>query len=241
MGHLTTEEVLAYLAGSLEEEGRFHLETHLADCRECLAKVHSYQVIREQFDPVWESWTARKHGEAVLRAHILESLSKAETDPARREIMWPWQERLRAWAARLSQKPLGALGVLLETSHQAVLMFREGLEDLCSPHLSPLEPVMVKARVRGVDQPQPAAVSGETPDSPWMKVTVDPGTKRITVQTEIVSPPWPLVIMVPKGRGPALIEELHHPPETDYLLAEFANIEGEYFLFLEAQDEDETC
>ena len=229
MQHLTIEEILAYVANRLTEEESFAVENHLAECQECVTTVHHYHIIRERFDELWDSWTARRHAEELLRAHVLEALYSAEIKPKLRE-------RAIAWANRISEKTEAALNIVIDAPRKAARVFQEGLEVFfktkAALHFSPIpEPT----RVAGDREEAKIIIAVEVDGPPWVKVWVDPSLRRVTVQAEILEKPWPLVMLVPKGKGKAEVEDFRRPVDVDFLLAEFAEVtDGEYFLCLES-------
>lgn len=231
MDHLSIERALAYVAGKVTEEESFWIETHLADCDECARRIYNYNIIKENFDEIWDSWTAKSHAQALFQAHFLESLQKAEV-PAR------LQERIKEWAKNVFQKTGAILNVVFSFPDKTVKIAQEGLEKFCRPGFSlQFFPVAVPSFVRG--EAKRFSRSVETQGSPWIKVTADPTGRRISIQTERIEKPWPLVILKPKTGG-AIVGEFYRPAETDYLLSEFEDVpDGEFFLMFEFLERNE--
>ena len=232
MQHLTFDDILAYAAGTLLQEEIPRVEAHLIACRECAGKVDDHIVIRERFDDLWDSWTAKKHAQVALRTHFLNALSQAEVDPG-------LQDRTIAWAKRISEKTEAVLGVVMDASHKAARVFQEGLEELARPGAL-LRFSLVPFPTLTLGDSEKTSIAMEAHGPPRVKITIDSSVRRVTVQSELVDAPWPLVIIVPKKKGKAVIAEFEHPEGTDYLFAEFKDIaDGEYILFLESQHKDE--
>lgn len=91
MSHLETEQIVRYLAGASDEDEAFAVQTHLGECADCLARVRGGQLLRQDFDRVWEQWSAATHGEQVRQeasagvgTHGQPAPMLADTDPAGR-------------------------------------------------------------------------------------------------------------------------------------------------------------
>lgn len=232
MQHLTFDDILAYAAGTLPQGKIPRIEAHLIACGECAGKVDDHIVIRERFDDLWDSWTAKRHAQAALRSYFLDALSQAEVDPGLRD-------RAIAWAKRIPEKTEAVLGVLMDASHKAARLFHEGLEELARPGAL-LRFSWVSLPTLTLGDREKTSIAMEAHGPPRVKITIDSSVRRVTVQSELVDAPWPLVIIVPKRKGKAVITEFEHPEGTDYLLAEFKDVaDGEYILFLESQRKDE--
>jgi len=232
MNHLTLENALAYIAGKVTEEESFQIETHLADCDECARRVYSYNIIKENFDEIWDSWTAKEHAVALFQARFLEALEKAKVPPR-------LDQRIKAWAKKVSQKTETVLDIILDFRDKTAKIFQEGLERFCQPGIGlTFLPAPVPSWITG--EAREASISVEAQGPPWVKVTVDPSVRKIAVQAEILKKRWPLIILLPKAKGKAIIGEFHQPVDTDYILSEFEDVpDGKYFLMLEARDIDE--
>lgn len=92
MFHPATEEVEAYVAGSLSAADRATLESHLAGCPECTAEI--------------EEWRALFAGLAAL-PHLEPSPGFADRVMADIQIHQPWQARLAALLRRLLPSSTG--------------------------------------------------------------------------------------------------------------------------------------
>jgi len=62
-GHLDQDLVADYAAGLADEEQRFVIDMHVAECPTCLRLVTEAQLLAN----LWDSWTPRRHSEALAR------------------------------------------------------------------------------------------------------------------------------------------------------------------------------
>jgi hypothetical protein len=224
--HIKTEEILAYVAGKLRDKEAFMVETHLATCAECAKRVNAHYLIRDHFDELWETWTAKRHVEELIKARIYKA---SEENDIRPEL----QERLKAWLARFPNRIEAALNVVIDTTKCTAEIIQEGLEALRPPGgLPAFSPVPAPMRILGEEETQPASIVVESKEPPWKKVIVDPVIRQITVLIEIQESPWPILMLTPKGDGELLVAELRHPEGTDYLLAEFEDVPGGEFILI---------
>lgn len=225
--HLEAKQIVAYAAGVMEDAQAREIETHLAGCRECSGRVKAHYFIRERFDELWTTWTAKSHAEDFLRGCALRCLGKADLAPG-------LKVRLEGFLSGAVRKFDGALRVLLDTAGRRAELIQEGLAPLCRPGgLFDFSPVPVPARIRGEGEPPPAAV--ETDGSPHVKVTADPFARKLTVRMEAVEPPWPLILLIPRddGEAGAMVGEFRPVEGTDFILAEFEDLpSGEFILLL---------
>jgi hypothetical protein len=231
------EKILEYVAGNFADEDSFRLELHIADCDECMKKVHNYYLLREGFDELWDSWSAKQRAEEAWQAHILEGLAKSKVTPK-------IGARIERWVEAIPQKTEVALGIVVDSHKKAAQVIQEGLEVLSGPGVSPafatITPPLRVGSKDGAIVIKKEAISVETQGPPWMRVTVEPTIKRITVQIEVMKKPWPLVVLIPNVKGRVLVEQFDHYPGTEYLLAQFMNVtDGEYFFLLESMADEE--
>ena len=62
MRHLDENTIFRYISNIASEQEHLQVDTHIADCPECLQQVRSLLFIRKNFEGVWKSWTAVEHG-----------------------------------------------------------------------------------------------------------------------------------------------------------------------------------
>lgn len=224
--HIKTEEILAYVAGKLRDEEAFMVETHLATCAECAKRVNAHYLIRDHFDELWETWTAKRHIEELIRARIYKASEESDIRP---EL----QEKVKAWLARFPKRIEAALNVVIDTTKRTAEIMQEGLEALSPPGgLPAFSTVPAPMRILGEGEAQPASIVVESKEPPWKKVIVDPIVRKVTILMEIQESPWPILMLIPKGEGEVLVAEFRYPEGTDYLLAEFEDVPGEEYVLI---------
>jgi anti-sigma factor RsiW len=231
MEHLTIHEIVAYVNERLSEDESFKVDHHLTECEECARRVDDHILVQEQFDELWDSWTAEEHAKELLQAHVLESLSHTRVPPAIRV-------RLARWAANIAAQTASVLGIVMDASRRTARILQEGLGGIGTMQAS-LQPVRAPVRTRGAVGGAAVrsrrAITVESSGPTWVKVDIDPSAAKITVWTEPQKEPWPLVLLVPKKKGRAAIGEFRRAEAGDRLVSEFEQVaDGEYFLFLES-------
>jgi len=233
MSHLKTEEILAYVAGKMAEKKAFEVNIHLATCEECAKRVKAHYYIKDHFDTLWDTWTAKRHAEEYWQARVGEALKEAEIPPR-------LGERVKDWLGKISQKADVAIGVVIDASQRMAEVVQEGFEALRRPDIvlefsSLPAPVLILG-----EEPEEGTIKVEAKGPPWTAITVEPTAQKITVQMEVSDEPWPLLLLFPKMEGKVFISEFSHPEGTDYLLAEFEDVpDGEFTLVVEPMPSDD--
>ncbi len=83
MTHLDDILMLQYISKQASEDERIEVDSHLAECSECLTQVKALAHIRDNFEAVWESWTAAEHGRVLRQWQLAVALEKlGESVPA---------------------------------------------------------------------------------------------------------------------------------------------------------------
>jgi hypothetical protein len=83
--------ILAYAAGRASEEEQIVVDEHVCLCMVCSARVRALLSLREDFDSVWDTWTAARHGNAhraAIVAEALEKLAREKPSLAARARSW---------------------------------------------------------------------------------------------------------------------------------------------------------
>lgn len=71
--HLSPQIIASYFEDTLTDAALLEVETHVADCDQCA--LSSQQALA--MGDVVDRWTARAHGQAAVRAILLQGLSLA--------------------------------------------------------------------------------------------------------------------------------------------------------------------
>lgn len=232
MNHMNADQIRAYVAEKLPYDECLVCETHLATCKECAERVKVLLSVRNNFDQIWTTWTVKKHAEEFQVAQLRQALKRAR---AAADI----RRRLTTWADNITARVDTALGISLDVSKRAARVVQEGLEFLQDPKSPAFAPAPVPLAIHGRAE-APAWIAVETQRSPWTKVTIDPVVRRILVQSEIRTGPWPLVALVAKDHDWATVASFRIPEGEEFLLAVFEDLPpGELLLLIEATPADD--
>ena len=227
MSHLTLKKMQAYVRDDVTEDEAMRAEVHMATCDLCAGKVRRCFLIKEKFEEVWESWTSGGVS-ADLSKEVLRGLHPAAAGDPR------IAERIASWVERFTGKVQSPIRVLLEARGKIATVVGEELENIFSsgPNLrfASASPV----RIRGAGDP--GIVTVETDGPPWMKISANVSSRTITVASQMLDTPWPLVLLVPEAGGKPLIGTFRTVVEsgsTDFLVSEFEDVpDGKYSPFL---------
>jgi len=118
--HIPLDVLADYFAEALDDAAQEAVELHVADCDRCAASarwVHSLPL------PSLEGWTAKAHGEEVLRRHLVRQLEEPDAEPGLGERLRRWRERLAGQSLHLIKAASGRLSRGLD-----VLVPRPGWE-----------------------------------------------------------------------------------------------------------------
>ena len=232
--HIETSQIVDYVAERLADRESIHVELHLSGCLECARRVKSHRRIKENFDEVWDSWTA---GEALRSraAHAL-VLSLGRTRHA------ALKGRIERWLDKLRAKAGIAWCAAVDTSTRTTRVLRLNLQERLSAEtptwlrtggLQP-EPVRTRGavRTRGSRKAE-VAVSAEGREV-VKKVDILEGPRGCTVRVlaAMQEVPWPLVALIDKTGEKTFVSPLEKRGED--LSAEFEEVpEGDYRILLE--------
>jgi Putative zinc-finger len=230
--HVADDLLAGYAARRLSEGDELEVEMHLAECEACTALARSALLVGD----IWESWSARAHGEAYLAERLARAVERAAklTDNA------GWQARLSAWAASWSGRAEATVRVIMETSGNASRVVTDGLEALSRPGTAwqfAAVPVAVPTRgpLAGGSAPPPtvALATGAT----QARVFVGEARREVVVRLDgqLAGGRPPLVLLVPVDEAAeprlAVIEPR---PGVAYMLARFSDVPaGDYVVAFE--------
>lgn len=207
--HIPPEELADYFDAALSEEREGEIEEHLAECTECTEEARRLHT----FSSVWDSWTARAHGEAYQRSLLAGALQRV--DALVQNVHW--RQRLVQWRTDLTSRAGATLRVVMQAGEHALSVLTEGLDALVPPAVA-----LQSVPVRGPVRTRGSRVRGRgvgrttvplTPDTPQARVEVKGETGEVEVRVEALPPGrWaPLVLLIPTTtEDEPRVKELEH-------------------------------
>lgn len=97
MYHPDEDMIFRYVSGLASDEEQLQVDAHVVDCSDCLQRIQALLYVRENFDSIWESWTAAEHGCVCRQWRLARALREAaEASPS-------LSERLSQWLAQLEE------------------------------------------------------------------------------------------------------------------------------------------
>lgn len=236
MKHLDEENIIAYISDKLSEGDSFRLETHLADCDKCAEKVYHYNMIRENFDEIWDSLSLQNLVKDALEIQLLESLVNTTIEPH-------LSNRIYRWINNFHQKTGHLLSIVVNTSKKTAEMVEEGFRGLTETFQIPaFAPLGEAVRVSGSGMPDDTKhVKRIGPKDEEIDAFFSSKKIVINIRPQILKKPWPLVWLLPIKKGTSLIKESYRPEGANFLTAEFIfdeNIDTKYDILLEYPEPD---
>lgn len=228
MKHISQTEALSYLGARLSEERVLAIDEHLAVCGSCAEKVRALRIMGAQFNEIWGELNPPPGAEPDWAERLATELRRA----ADRVELSELREQMRRWLHDLQAKAEAALDILMDTTKRSAGIICESAEQLIRPGAGlRFEPVGVRVARRGAKVPPVISVRAEGP--PWVKVTVDSHSGKVVIETDMLSRPWPLVLLVPESeRNEAVVGVFQQ--KNSYLVAEFGSVpSGKYKLFIQ--------
>lgn len=236
MEHLTSDDIIDYICGKMSEGDSFQLETHLADCDKCAERVFLYNILRENFDEIWDSLSLQNLVKDALEIQLLESLVNATIEPY-------LSNRIYRWIKDFHLKTGHLLSIVVNTAKKTAEMVEGGFRGLTETIQIPtFSPVGEAVRVSGPGMPDGSrhvkiiGPNGEEIDAYFSSKKI-----VINIRPKIIKKPWPLVWLLPIEKGTSLIKESYLPEGADFLTAEFIfdeNIDTKYDILLEYPEPD---
>lgn len=228
MEHVSQPEALSYLAGRLSEERVLDVDEHLAVCGRCAEKVRALRILGTQFSEIWRKLNPPVDSEAYWSQRIANVLRRAEDRAESSEL----RERIRGWLHELHAKTEAALEILMDTTKRSAGIICGGAEQLVRSGSSlRFEPVSVRVARRGAKTPPVISVRAEGP--PWFNVTVDSHSAKVIIESDMLSRPRPLVLLVPENELSEAIVGVFQE-KNNHLVYEFADVpNGKYKLFIQ--------
>jgi hypothetical protein len=204
------------------------IDEHLAECDQCVTLAREFQA----FSDVWDSWTAKAHGEAYSRATLATAMQPAAAQGADLRV------RLQRWQAHLTAKMTAAVRMIRRDVSSAVQAAADTLDALAPPSevwTFAFQPTPVRVRGGVVTRepgPAPAAASAATPEALAAQITVEKEAPQVEIRIELwpADQPLPLVLLIPlTDPAQSYVAELQRQPNATYLFARFENVKpGDY-------------
>jgi hypothetical protein len=144
MKHITQKLARKYIALQLDEQGIIEIDRHLSSCDACAERVRALRLIADDFDAVWDSWTAKSHTQTPLQDRISRALARLAASEISSEI----RVRIKAWRDEIQIQSETALKVILDGSKRTARIISEGMQDVLSPGFGP-RPAGIPIRTRG--------------------------------------------------------------------------------------------
>jgi hypothetical protein len=230
--HIPGELMADYTARRLSEANELDVETHLAECDECSEVARAALIVGD----VWDTWTARTHGQAYLASRLSQAIWQAQHTTANAG----WQVRLGSWAEEWTGRVEAAVRVVMEAPGSASRVVTEGLEALSRPGTGwqfaavPVAMPTRGPRARGAAASPTIALASGTPQA---RVAVGGARREIVVRLDALpgGRQPPLVLLVPVTEdGEPRVAMPEQQPGAPYLLARFDDVPpGEYVVAFE--------
>jgi hypothetical protein len=260
--HPDERTALDYIRGLLSDQESLRVDSHLAECEECLELIRTLAHVRDHFDEIWDSWTPAEHGRAYRQWRLLRGLEGiVEQAPA-------LSDRIAGWMSRLGDQAEVIVRVLIDRARLAASAAPESLPEGCAAEMglafagvgSAQEQSELRVRSRrssellavgrvedalaeleaaaGIDarSVQSAEMYIHRDERQVARIEIDARWKRVSVtywpSAGEQSPP--LVVLLPSDPdSEARLGELSHVAGADWLVAEFSDVEeGEYTVVL---------
>lgn len=251
MSHPDEETLLLYVSDQASDQMSFEVAGHIADCRECLERARGLTHLRENFDSLWDSWTAEEHGSVGRQWRLATALEAAAgSDPSLAgkvaasiksleqsaqiglKVLLDRAKRLSALAAGSMPEGFGctprfAFAGVGAPDEQAEEHLKRGAELLDRGEVE--EAIAELEGAAKVDARLPQAASSEVQHGGQTKARIDADSRRGYLSVRF----WPaegekapeLVVLMPEGRPEAArAAELLPVRGEDYLLAEFEEL-----------------
>jgi hypothetical protein len=260
LNHPDDEAVIRYISEKCSPQEQLEMDTHFSECPSCRERAGTILFIRENFDTLWESWTAAEHG----RVHQQIALARALKQAAK--IKPTLAEEIKRWFEQLGAGLCISAAVLLDRTKKIALLASTVLPAELKSELrpafvgigSPKEQAKVnehlkkgsellsqnKAEQAVNEMLQVVKIDARSSlvstlnitrrDSRLLEVRVDSKSRTVLIMF------WPiegeghprLVILAPK-EGEPMVSEFKLVEGADYFLAEFTGLpDGLFTLFI---------
>ena len=176
MGHLIKDIALKYIGRQMEEGKIIEIDRHLSTCDACAERVRAMRMLADNFDAIWDSWTAKSHAKSNMQFRIAGALAQLAAEERSSEF----KARFNAWRDKIQTKSEVALRVIRDASKKAARIISEGAEDMLKSGIS-LTPAFRPVTTRGAVRTRGAMIKRRPP-------------KRATIEIVSFISVWTLIL-----------------------------------------------
>lgn len=243
MNHLNDESILSYVAARASEAEQMATEGHMAQCADCCTRVRLMRSLREEFDSVWETFTAADLGSTYRKWRLSLALQRlCEKGPA-------LASQARRWLRELSEQADATIDILVDGTKKLAMAAKIALpsgygfrpqwamagvgageeREVLESHLTrssellgqnqPTEATRELLKAIKVHPRIPQAVTSEVYHEGRLVLQVSVESRR----REVIARYWP----IEEGEIPGLLLLLPDDVESPPLVAEFRQSEDE--------------
>jgi hypothetical protein len=219
MNHISTKDLLSYVAGKLADDQCFEVETHLGGCPDCAKRARAHHYIRKNVDNLIDNWSATQHARELLFAKVY---NDAPVDI---------KKKITSGINEFFDKLGAGLNVVIDATNKISDVTQTFLFE---PKLT-FSPALTPVRVLGdlADQPGTKTIEAEN-----HTITVSPDPPKIFIIIKHAKPPYPLACIVPgKKEKETVFGDFRPITGEDSIIAEFVDIpSGKFTLLLENKE-----
>ncbi len=253
LNHPDEEAIIRYVSEQTSEQEQFDMDKHFSDCTSCSKSVRTMFFIRENFDALWDNWSAAEHGRLSQQLVLANALRQAsQTRPA-------LSDEIRRWLGQLGEGLCVSARVLLDRSRKIALLgtsaLPAGFEFRVRPAYigigSPKEQAKVNEHLQKSSELLSQHKAEQAVDELLQAVKIDARSSQVStlsivhqdnrlfevhvdsIARTVLLMFWPvegqgyprLAILAPEeGACPATPAEFKPVEGADYFLAEFGNV-----------------
>lgn len=121
MEHLNNDNFLRYISENPDVEESIRMDVHLAQCESCAEKMRAFFYIKDNFEDLWDTWSAEEHGRVYLKRTLL----KAASDMGKASAIS--MKTLKEWLGRIDSRIGIAARFLIDTAGKVSAIVETGL------------------------------------------------------------------------------------------------------------------
>ncbi len=123
MNHLTENILIRYISDELSENEHIEVDTHIDCCQDCLERIQGLRILKDDFESIWDSWTADEHGRIYRQWQLMKALKEAaDASPS-------IYQKAAQWAQQLSAGIEAGLKVLVSNAKKAAIIVAEAMPE----------------------------------------------------------------------------------------------------------------